>query len=353
MCRYNPPPMRTGESPQKRLLAAFRALEPDFDQLVGRACSAGWPLIAALFALLCLATGCGTTKWSDTPRTATEQLLISDAIDRAISQIDFAPIKGERVYLDTQYLNTTIDKDYLISTLRQHMLASQLTLCPKKEDSDYVVEVRSGAVGTSRHDLLYGVPATNLPSISPVPGAPNQIPEIPFAKRTDQMGVAKLAVFAYDNETGERVWQSGMTRVVSNAKDLWVLGAGPFQRGTIYSGDDDVMKVPLAFGRPRFRKKNDAPVRVVRNENFRTGERLAKKDKPADEPVLTAQAPATPAAAPPQAAAAATTPTAPLPQPLPPVSAAGDAAAQGPGLDQLLMPGPPLPQAPEAGVIRR
>jgi hypothetical protein len=334
--RYNPPPMNPAVR-KKRLLAFAGAVRP--------------ALWAALTVALGGFAGCGTTKWSDTPRTATEQLLISDAIDRAISQIDFGPLKGEKVYLDVQYLNTTIDKDYLISTLRQHMLASQLTLCPKKEDAAYVIEARSGAVGTSRHDLLYGIPATNLPSISPVPGAPSQIPEIPFAKRTDQMGVAKLAVFAYDNDTGERVWQSGMTRVVSNAKDLWVFGAGPFQRGTIYSGDDDVMKVPLAFGRPRFRKKNDAPVRVVRNENFRNGAMLAKKDKDKAEPVLTAQAP-------PAAAAPAATPAAPAagtqPQPLPPVPASAPASsgATTASFDQLLIPGPPMP-APPSEATRR
>ena len=327
--RYNPPPMNPAFS-KTRLLALAGVLRP--------------ALWAALTLGLGVFAGCGTTKWSDTPRTATEQLLISDAIDRAISQIDFGPLKGEKVYLDVQYLNTTIDKDYLISTLRQHMLASQLTLCPKKEEAAYVVEARSGAVGTSRHDLLYGIPATNLPSISPVAGAPSQIPEIPFAKRTDQMGVAKLAVFAYDNDTGERVWQSGMTRVVSNAKDLWVFGAGPFQRGTIYSGDDDVMKVPLAFGRPRFRKKTDAPVRVVRSENFRNGALLAKKDKEkgADEPVLTAQAP--PATTP--AATGAAPPAAAAPQPWPPVPAPPSGAATTASFNQLVIPGPPVPLPP-------
>jgi hypothetical protein len=144
--------------------------------------------------------------------------------------------------------------------------------------------------------------------------------------------------------------------VVSNAKDLWVLGAGPFQRGTIYSGDDDVMKVPLAFGRPRFRKKNDAPVRVVRNENFRSGGQLAKKDQEkADEPVLTAQAP--PTAAPTQGAAPAASPSAtPAPaqtQPLPPVEGLAPGGGAAPSLDQLQIPGPPLPPGRAGDVLRR
>ena len=33
--------------------------------------------------------GCGTTRSSDTLRTATEQLLISDAVDRAIQSVNF------------------------------------------------------------------------------------------------------------------------------------------------------------------------------------------------------------------------------------------------------------------------
>src|SRR6478735_6724343 len=107
-CRYNPPPMISVDDDIR--------WSPHFES--ARRGAFG----AALVALVIL-TGCGTTKWSDTPRTATEQLLISDAIDRAISQIDFGPLKGEKIFLDTQYLNTTIDKDYLISTLRQHMLA--------------------------------------------------------------------------------------------------------------------------------------------------------------------------------------------------------------------------------------
>jgi hypothetical protein len=39
---------------------------------------------AALTILLAALTGCGTTRMSDSKRTATEQLLVSQAIDRAV-----------------------------------------------------------------------------------------------------------------------------------------------------------------------------------------------------------------------------------------------------------------------------
>ena len=79
---------------------------------------------------------------------ATEQLLISDSVDRAISEIDFSAMADQTVYLDTRYIVTALDQNYVVSTLRQHMLASGLVIKDKPEDATYVVEVRSGSLGT-------------------------------------------------------------------------------------------------------------------------------------------------------------------------------------------------------------
>ena len=174
---------------------------------------------------------------TDTSRTATEQLLLSDSMERAVQQIHFSPLAGKSVYLDETYLSGVVDRSYLVSTLRQHMLASGCVLANTRDAADYVVEARSGAVGTNNHKLLFGIPAVNMPSFLPVPiGVPTSIPEVPIVKRTDRRGVTKLAVFAYHRETGAPVWQSGVAKGHSTAQDIWVLGAGPFQRGTIHEG---------------------------------------------------------------------------------------------------------------------
>jgi len=191
--------------------------------------------LAMMLGALVLA-GCGTTRWSDTQRTATEQLLISDAIDRAVSQLDFKAVAGKKVYLDAAPVRQSTDAAYLTSTLRQQLLASGCIVKDKLEEADYVVEVRAGAVGTDRHDLLFGVPATKIPAAVPVPGVPSSIPEIPLVTKTEQRAVAKIAVFAYNRRTGHPVWQSGVIPVESKTRDLWVFGAGPFQQGNIYKG---------------------------------------------------------------------------------------------------------------------
>jgi hypothetical protein len=231
-------------------------------------------------ALVLLCAGCGTTRRTDTTRTATEQLLLSDAIDRSISKIDFALFAGKEVYLDNTYVSSVVDKDYITSTLRQRMLACGCILKDKKDDAALVVEVRAGAVGTDRHDLLFGTPATSvsLGALSPVPGTPTQVPEIALAKRTDQMGVAKIAVFAYERASGIPIWQSGSDVVASRSRDLWVFGTGPFQRGNIYGGTKfagEDLRVPLVSSR----KNDERPPVAVARERVLNPQALSRLDE--------------------------------------------------------------------------
>lgn len=207
--------------------------------------------LAAILLLCGTWIGCGTSKWTDTQRTATEQLLISDAMDRAVSQLDFRALAGKKVYLDTTPLKTATDAGYLTSTLRQHMLASGCVLKDKMEEADYVIEARAGSTGTDHHDLLFGVPHTTVPSpilFGGTVATSSTIPELPLAKKMDQRAIVKIALFAYNRSSGRPVWQSGLVLTESKAKHIWLLGTGPFQRGTIYNGTcfvGDRLKIPL------------------------------------------------------------------------------------------------------------
>jgi hypothetical protein len=188
-----------------------------------------------LVLVVSTATGCGTTRMSDTLRTGTEQVLLSSAIDRAINDMDFSSLEGKDVYFDPQYLKGVSDEGYIVSSIRQKLLAAGIHLKGSRDEATYIVEARAGAVGTNRQDVLLGVPQVNLPSTAMASGVPSVIPEIPLAKSTQQKGVAKLAVFAYNQVTGLAVWQSGTIPITADAKDTWLLGMGPFQRGSIYN----------------------------------------------------------------------------------------------------------------------
>ena len=200
--------------------------------------------------MLALLTGCGTTSWSDTKRTATEQLLVSDAIERAIMKIDMTPLAGHRVFLDTTALNDVGDKDYLTSTVRQHVLGCGGVLAEKRDDAEIVLEARAGAIGTDRTSVLLGIPATSVE----VAGNGTSIPEMALFKRSDQRAVAKINLFAYQRSTGTPVWQSGIANVATHARDRWVMGAGPFQDGRIH---DRVEFAGEKIGRPWAKTIND------------------------------------------------------------------------------------------------
>jgi len=193
-------------------------------------------LIKCLIISTCVlsAQGCGTTKWSDTSRTGTEQLLISNAIDRVVYKIDFSPMRNRKCFLNTTAIAQSTDRDYLAATIRQQLAAAGALLAATEADAELIIEVRTGAIGTDRDDLLVGIPATTLPTFPSNPYSATTIPEIPFIKRTKQRGVAKIALFAYHKETGKPVWASGTNQGESDVRNLWFVGTGPLTRGTIY-----------------------------------------------------------------------------------------------------------------------
>jgi hypothetical protein len=197
--------------------------------------------------LILVAAGCGTTQI----RSGTEQLLLSDAVDRSVDRLDLSALDGESVFLDPTYIrpdksprsggaDNYVNSNYIISALRQKLTMSGCLLKSSASEADYVIEARVGALGTDAMEVTYGIPASNALSaaaslLSAVPAAPT-IPEISVGKRNAAMSTSKVVLFAYHRETGQPVWQSGAAIARSDAKDSWLLGAGPFQKGSIYRG---------------------------------------------------------------------------------------------------------------------
>jgi hypothetical protein len=196
-----------------------------------------------------LMAGCGATK----SFTATEQLLMSDAVDSTLSKMDFRAISGHKVFLDTTYVLAAgkvipgvampvnlVNSDYVISGLRQQLTAAGCMLVDSKDAAEIICEARCGALGTDGHSVTYGIPANNFLSgaSSIIPGTPTlpTIPELSVAKREMKSAAAKVSVFAYDRETREPLWQSGIAQAGSSARDTWILGVGPLQYGNIYKG---------------------------------------------------------------------------------------------------------------------
>lgn len=157
-------------------------------------------VIVAAMLLLSL-SGCVTERKTDTPRTATEELLISTAADRAAAALSKWIPTHTKLYIDTSNFDAT-DGKYAIGAIRDALLRRNATLVDKATDAAVVVELRSGALATNDHELLIGIPSFSLP----IPFAGSiTTPKIALYDRSTQLGVAKFAATGVSAKNGTLV----------------------------------------------------------------------------------------------------------------------------------------------------
>ena len=224
--------------------------------------------ILLVVGMVAFTAGCGSTRTTDTLRSATEQLLISDAVDRALEKMSFKQLSGFTVFLDTSRVSEVTDRDYLIGAVRQKLATEGAALREERSEADVVVELFVGALGTNRYEWFVGVPQVTLP-----PGALPSIPflpELPIVKEIKQQGVAKIETFAYDAETGIFIAHSGSQRSGTNNKSIYFLGLGPFESGSVteriklagnplpsFGNQTDQAKLPGLAARPEGWNRRD------------------------------------------------------------------------------------------------
>ena len=178
---------------------------------------------AALFAVI--VCGCTTTTTSNTPRTATEQLLISTAVDDSLNRVNFTPFAGTNVFLEEKYVDG-VDSKYLIASVRHRLLDAGARLTEKADGADVIVEIRSGGVGTSASNTFVGTPEIALPGMV-------KIPQVQIVERKRQQGAAKIGLVAYDARTREILGSGGLTLSQSHDNNWFVAGVGPMQTGSL------------------------------------------------------------------------------------------------------------------------
>ncbi len=154
-------------------------------------------------ALLALALGACTSVHTTPPaRTASEQLLVSTAADRAADKIAEAIPPNEVVYLDASSLDGS-DGRYAADAVQDRLLRRHIRVVTKPGDADVVLVLRAGALSTDEDTTLVGVPQFAEPFF-PV-GNFITLPEIDIFKETRARGVAQFAVTGYDRRSHQLV----------------------------------------------------------------------------------------------------------------------------------------------------
>jgi hypothetical protein len=157
--------------------------------------------LIVVLGILVTISACGTQRESDPSRTATEEMLISEAADRSADQLNLNIPPGSKVFVDSSNIDGT-DSKYAIATMRAHLVKVGADLVADRKDADVVAEIRSGALSTDEKTSLVGVPAMPIP----IPLAGNiTVPEIALFKKAERIGVAKFAGIAYQAKDGKLV----------------------------------------------------------------------------------------------------------------------------------------------------
>ena len=180
--------------------------------------------------VLVLASGCTSVSVTGSPRTGTEQLLLTGTFDDALYHVDFSPLAGSRVFLDTTYI-TVVDKDWIISSIRRTMAEQGVLLESNKDKANIIVEAAFGAYGTDQRDRKFGLPGMSLtPSLTTGAAvSAGSSTSLNLSETNQQDAVVKARLFAYEPKTGRLVWETDTLFNAQGVRDHFVIGSGPYR----------------------------------------------------------------------------------------------------------------------------
>lgn len=161
----------------------------------------GLPLsrTAALLAASLLASACASTTESNTGRTATEQLLLARASDKAVEGLSLPLPTASAIFVDESYFQGEGSR-YAISAIRAALSDAGYRLARNKEESDAVFEIRSGALSLEQMRRVVGIPEMRIPINETLNVV--SLPELSVYSNRDRVGVAEFSGFLYEAKTG-------------------------------------------------------------------------------------------------------------------------------------------------------
>jgi hypothetical protein len=168
----------------------------------GAGLSAYSALVLAMLAL----GACTSTRETSPERSATEQLLISTAVDRAVEGMDLEIPQGTKVFLEAGQLEGS-DGKYAAGAMKDRLLRDGASLAGSRGNADAVVELRAGALSVDDKQTLVGIGSFDVPV--PLAGEAAKIPEIALYKQKQRVGVAKIAAIGYSTADGKLIDSTG------------------------------------------------------------------------------------------------------------------------------------------------
>ena len=144
-------------------------------------------------------TACASTTETNPGRTATEQLLLARASDRAVEGLILPLPAGSSIFVDETYFQGEGAR-YAISAIRAALSDAGFRLARTKDDADAVFEVRAGALSLEQMRRVFGIPEMRIPINETFNVV--SLPELSIYSHRDRVGVAEFSGFLYEAKTG-------------------------------------------------------------------------------------------------------------------------------------------------------
>ncbi len=169
--------------------------------------------ISALICAGLLGLGCAYTLRTALPRSALEQTLATEAIDRALAKLDWPDVAGKSLVVQLGAPEESFDRDYLLRSVEIEVAQRGGVVVDDEDQAGYELNVLVGAVGVDRSGRFFGVRGTEAGGLIPF-----TIPELVIYKTQRRDGFAKLALALLDHRSGGLVHRSGPELGVSYAR---------------------------------------------------------------------------------------------------------------------------------------
>lgn len=154
-------------------------------------------LLLSLAALT--VAGCASTTETNPGRTATEQLLLARASDRAIEGLVLPLPSGASVFVDDAYFQGEGSR-YAVSAIRAALSDAGFRLARTKDEANAVFEIRAGALSLEQMRRVFGIPEMRIPINETFNVV--SLPELSVYSHRDRVGVAEFSGFLYEAKTG-------------------------------------------------------------------------------------------------------------------------------------------------------
>lgn len=168
--------------------------------------------ILVLLTIVLILNSCAATRVTTSEKTAVEQAILSETIERNLNSIKLPKGQGRLVFVDSHELKQvscgdkkcfSVDAAISYNFIVQKLLSSGFRITEKRDKADLIVYPRLEFVGIDDSDSLIGFPSIPIP----MPGVGTvQTPEISIFGSKNQYGRAKFNILAVDAKEGSLIF---------------------------------------------------------------------------------------------------------------------------------------------------